>query len=92
MGRLLETANGDTSKPGCTVQPPENDPHHPAHNAIATSVVIGTHPTTILVQPFDDTILVTVTQNDRMGTMVSRAHVLKRGLRCENLRLIHRLC
>lgn len=72
MGRLLDRAkSSDSSKCGNSVIAPENDPYHPAHNAAVVSVLIGIHPTTILVQPFDDTIMVTVTQNDRMGTMVS---------------------
>lgn len=72
MGRLLESAGKQAQKSRCSITAPENDPLHPAHNAKSASVMIGTHLTTILIQPFDDVMLVTVTQNEKMGTLVSR--------------------
>lgn len=67
MGRPLKGTEEENS----VISAPANDPGHPAHNAIHGQVEIGGINTQVLVQPYDDCMFVAVTQNDRMGTMVS---------------------
>lgn len=69
MGRPLQAEKPDTG--AVEIAAPDNDMGHPAHKAVSGEVTIQDKKATILIQPFDDTIFVTVTQNNRLGTMVS---------------------
>lgn len=69
MGRPLQAAKPEAG--AVEISAPANDMGHPAHRAVSGEVTIQEKKTTILIQPFDDTVFVTVTQNNRLGTMVS---------------------
>lgn len=82
MGREIHTP--PTSAP---ILLPDSDPHHPAHTARLLQAAIGDHATDFLIQSFDDRVFVSVSQMDKLGTLVRAcAHAFMQSSRSNLLR------
>lgn len=66
------------------IRVPDNDSGHVAHSIKSATVEINGNRTNFLAEPFHDRIFVLVTQNQKMGTIVStrsrRSRILRDAL------------